>query len=500
MERRAILASITFWGVYLVSCQAMDEKDVPKDELKLTETITYDSIKEACLTMNDMITSKNMYIYKSLLMNQEIPLRQLSNFCNKAIDRLEKEAVNNKVLEQCLEGLEKSCQKKQKEVLKDNTEKKTNLGLRGSKIIYSKDAPVKGMTYYRSREGVLKDTLDLKTILNLPENAPTGKGITIGLYEKGIDIDHYTVEECVKRSHKSQCTVNYLKDEHGTAVGSVLAAIAPQSAIHLITSTSLEELKSPHEMIEKMFSTSIKNCKENILFDCLNTEENKQLINKLMNLANNAIQDSKIINVSYGFLDNKMDDHFTDTSTGMPFVLNLLANDANKLIVKAAGNDSTPVIGALKDFVKNETSGRMILVASLTYTEDGETIASSHSNYATSNEDILICAPGENILVGLANSEQNHSTEKGTSLATPIVSATLALLMEKYPQWQETPEKYISILLESARRETLDGKDANERQENYNKRIGTKCGHGILDIPAALKLAQDSANQVIDEN
>jgi len=107
----------------------------------------------------------------------------------------------------------------------------------------------------------------------------------------------------------------------------------------------------------------------------------------------------------------------------------------------------------------------------------------SYSNYCGSVKNYCIAAPGTNI-ESTAASEQGDMLMSGTSMATPVVSGSIALLNGYYPWLSAQNVAY--ILLETA----------NNRGEYADS---NKYGRGALDLEAAittpvgsLKLAEDT--------
>jgi subtilisin family serine protease len=113
-------------------------------------------------------------------------------------------------------------------------------------------------------------------------------------------------------------------------------------------------------------------------------------------------------------------------------------------------------------------------VGSLSYTNNQETM-SDFTVPALSKSDPYICAPGAAVRV--ASVKGKYDLEEGTSFAAPIIVGALALLMEYYPKWQDTPEKYIDLILKSARKKAL-----GKRED----KLSPDCGAGAIDIVTAL--------------
>ena len=68
------------------------------------------------------------------------------------------------------------------------------------------------------------------------------------------------------------------------------------------------------------------------------------------------------------------------------------------------------------------------------------------SLYSNFHESVSISAPGENVASAYPGGQ--YLTASGTSMATPIVSGTITLIIDRYPD--ATSNDAIQILLESA--------------------------------------------------
>ena len=105
--------------------------------------------------------------------------------------------------------------------------------------------------------------------------------------------------------------------------------------------------------------------------------------------------------------------------------------------------------------------------------KNGEIVPTSYTNLAGSMTDRFIMAFG-NVRVGLIDGSLNVTERdiKGTSFSTPMVAGAAALILEKWPEL--TGQEVGDILLVSARDLGEPGVD-----EIY--------GHGLLDVEAALR-------------
>ena len=157
-------------------------------------------------------------------------------------------------------------------------------------------------------------------------------------------------------------------------------------------------------------------------------------------------------------------EHLTDTN-----FINSLTNAASTndaIFVWAAGNDyntQSSALSALPLYV-TELSGHFVNVVA--WDTDAGTLA-DFSNQCGITKEYCITAPGTNI-----ESPKAEGTLNGTSFATPIVSAAIAVLREAFPYMQAT--QITALLFETARDLGVAGID-----EIY--------GHGMLDLERATR-------------
>ncbi|WP_029448226.1 ankyrin repeat domain-containing protein [Candidatus Odyssella thessalonicensis] len=339
-------------------------------------------------------------------------------------------------MEQPVESMSSSSGNSQAVVLRSK-----RLGRHNSFKNVSQEYPFLGT--YTDRNKKTEQIVDFELLLSLPEihSKATGKGVSVGILESGIDWNHDLFGA-------DGAKLNFLKVgkdfSHGTAVTSVIHAVAPASEL--------------------------------------------RFQDRRLSLSGQY----EILNVSSGFLASKSKQKDSDWDT-YHMAYDSYAQEVKKLalkgilIVKSAGNRGTEVSLGLQRFIEEETQGRMIAIGNLDYSQGYEQLASS-SNYSLPSFDRFICTPGSQILVGIPGSRREAHT--GTSFSAPIVSGALALLMEAFPAWRYTPEKYIDILLRSARK---------------NDKLGFKIGRGVLDIKAAFKEAEieqflESINNYLRQN
>ena len=151
--------------------------------------------------------------------------------------------------------------------------------------------------------------------------------------------------------------------------------------------------------------------------------------------------------------------------TGETFV-NELSNAAERdaIFVWAAGNDSSSQSSALSALpsVMPELQGHFVNVVA--WDSEKKSLA-DYSNACGITKSWCITAPGTNISTG-------ESIASGTSFATPIVSAAIAVIKEAFPYMKAT--EITNLLFETARDLGSPGID-----EIY--------GHGMLDLEHATR-------------
>lgn len=137
------------------------------------------------------------------------------------------------------------------------------------------------------------------------------------------------------------------------------------------------------------------------------------------------------------------------------------AIDANITVVAAAGNDGAEVLNYPAAF-----DG----VISVGATNNKNELA----DFSTYGPSIDIVAPGEDIYSSVYDYDKGSSFTKmsGTSMAAPVVTGTVALLLSKYPRL--TPYEVNYILNETA-------------QDLGAKGYDTTFGHGLVNPVAALQ-------------
>lgn len=198
---------------------------------------------------------------------------------------------------------------------------------------------------------------------------------------------------------------------------------------------------------------------------------------KLINAWNSAVgEGARIASMSFG-------------CTGLALCFSTAEINAmgttNLLFVKAAGNDNRNLANetsGLSQGQVNAALSQLIMVGSV----NNSGVISSFSNRPGDGcllslgqtscagnywRDRFIVAPGENIYSSMASTTNPYGHMSGTSMATPVVAGTAALIMGKWPA--TTPAQAAAILFSTALDKGVAG-------------IDNVYGHGLLQVGAAM--------------
>lgn len=193
---------------------------------------------------------------------------------------------------------------------------------------------------------------------------------------------------------------------------------------------------------------------------------------KIGNTINRATQDgANIYNFSWSadiFANQVRSRHHMEQMTDQNFInsLTYAADKNDAIFVWAAGNDSNSQSSALSAMPLHipELKGHFVNVVAW----DSETGALAHySNECGITKNYCITAPGSNI-----NAPATNEIINGTSFATPIVSAAIAVIREATPYMKS--EEILDLLFKTARDIGEVGIDA-------------VYGHGMLDLERATR-------------
>lgn len=296
----------------------------------------------------------------------------------------------------------------------------------------------------------------------LQQQGITGRGITVAVVEGSFDPTHKDyAENLVKTTLSfgnilSACTLKpyliYFLGFHGTHV---IGTIGGKNGIATRARLSVAELEFIREGNEPLNKRDIEKISES--------------------LAN-------VVNFSIVLVSPKVH-QVQPISKEVKEAMIKLAQ-SGKIIVMGAGNDAITLGDNVytKSLVElansKEMKGRLIIVGATRYCfcHSKEQLA-RYSNKPGKAKHCFMVAPGDNI--DGPDSFNRRIVLSGTSMATPMVSGALALLMEAVPGLK--PEEYVDLLFRSARKKIIvDGKNT------YSKEI---FGHGVLDVKVALDLA-----------
>ncbi len=303
---------------------------------------------------------------------------------------------------------------------------------------------------YKDRFGNEHIITDLNKVLGLSfiheKLKATGNGVKVKIYDGGFDVTHPDLRDFLTYSallHVPTGGEEFVS--HGTSVAQIIHYVAPRITFGSPLQDFGEDIVKYAKRIEK-------------------NNDNVNLINVSLSLSVHDEQDGDVFEV----LTEPIEE---DVVRAIDQITR-----AGKLVVMSAGNHGLE--GASTSYFKSllalaNQNPRMILVGALEYSDNLERL-SSFSIPANDYTDRYISAPGTHIRVALKKDQ--YGVQSGTSFAAPIVTGVLGLLIEVFPYWRDTPEKYIDHLLKYTRKVTLD---------NYP--IEPSYGQGILDPRRALK-------------
>jgi len=254
----------------------------------------------------------------------------------------------------------------------------------------------------------------------------TGKGIKVAIIDNGFDISHPEIKDNIIATISVDENGNISNDVghdnnyeyHGTAVAGIIAANINNKGIRGISpNVELILIKMPKIIND---STEIELFKQAVKYN------------------------ADIINCSWGTYDvsETVKDYINDISTNA-------RNGKGVIIVFSSGNDN-------KDMGNDESSIKNIIGVGATNKDNLRTV---YSNYG---KDLDIVAPGGNLLGittidplgnnGTSNDDYNRYNELkdgsktsfiGTSASAPIITATLALALEKNKNISRKDIQYI---------------------------------------------------------
>ncbi len=177
-----------------------------------------------------------------------------------------------------------------------------------------------------------------------------------------------------------------------------------------------------------------------------------------------------------------------------------IGNDDSKLdsgnanLVPAPSSaDKAIVVGAIND---NNTIDRTDdIIADYSYSgprpDDGDT-----DPYDELKPDVV--APGSNIMAPQANSKGAYVSHSGTSMATPLVSGIVALMMEANPDLKGAENsRDVTDLVKEYLRESAEAR-GDPYDVNLSLKYNEFYGFGMVDAYRAVKLARDGSLDDID--
>jgi subtilisin family serine protease len=282
-----------------------------------------------------------------------------------------------------------------------------------------------------------------------------GKGVFVAVLDEGFDSSHPSLKNQLstyqyntdnKRRDASESLVfeggKYQFTNHGTHVSGIIASLAPQAQIIPIK---------------------------------LGLFGGDQAFVRALHIAANS--PAQIVNISM-----RLTHTGRELSPNVRQALIQLAK-AGKLIVIAAGNESAPLMAnaytrSLVDLSLDPlVEGHLLLAGASSY-KNGKEILAEFSNYPGQSafgmaQAYFLTAPGDRISSAITGGF--FGEKSGTSMAAPMIVGVACLLKQAFPCAQAETLAY--LLLKSARKTSLDGKDLPR----------TQFGAGIVNLKSALE-------------
>lgn len=281
-----------------------------------------------------------------------------------------------------------------------------------------------------------------------------GNGTTVAVIDEGFDCTHLALKENFS-DHKYHTDHGvsdvfeplffgkngYEQESHGTHVAGIVAGLAPQAEIIPIQ---------------------------------LGGFGGDQAFVKALHTA--ELSSAHVVNISMRLT-------YTGRKIG-PNVQQALIDlaKAGKLIVIAAGNESSPLMScaytkSLVDLSHDPRLEGRLLLAGASAWKDGKEVLAPFSNYpgkrALSAQTTFITAPGADIVSTITGGR--FGKKSGTSMAAPMVVGAACLLRQAYPHL--SAEALAHLLLTSARQVSLSGEVLSHAH----------FGAGIVNLRSALE-------------
>jgi len=311
---------------------------------------------------------------------------------------------------------------------------------------------------------------NLQIVRGVKDSLKPGKGVTIGILDNGIDLDHDVFTS--RPENEERLISNTMMEEgatqndHGTAVAGIAGGeYGAYGADIKSYAIRLEDGSGEYEPV------TLRQLRAS---DYGGSEIFQYILN----------DDVDILNLSFGYQGSITDYSEQDLRSSVSRTIRTLAQpekDQNKtILVWAAGNagglpspaqPSSPEI--LPGVVARieELQGHSIAVVSVG--ENGR--ISDFSNRCGIARKFCIAAPGEDVLVASFDESKDendlYAIASGTSFAAPMVSGGLAIMKHVFRD-QLTNEQLVSRLFTTA---NDDGRYADS----------SIYGHGLMDLGAA---------------
>ncbi len=301
-------------------------------------------------------------------------------------------------------------------------------------------------------------------------NIKHGQKVKVAVLDSTADIQHQDLASNVVPSQSFDMQTGTAKPykttgaTHGTHVSGIMGAVANNGAGGTgIGSGSTNQVM---EMIE---------------LNVLNDITNKASTSVLIAAINQAVQSgAKVINMSLGYESTGHSiDQLFETAIDS-------AVSKGTVVVAAACNYSSDAV-----FYPSDFANVISVINTKNYTDPTSNAKASSSNYGANK---TISAPGESIYSTILSN--NYGINSGTSMAAPIVSGVVAMMLYVNPSL--TPAQITSMLTSTATDLYTPGFDVYTAWGNVNayRAVATAAGIDIPSTPQNLSASNHNYNSV----
>ncbi len=275
----------------------------------------------------------------------------------------------------------------------------------------------------------------------------SGDGITVGVIDTGIDVDHYDLENNIHPASTNIVTGSTADldamDPHGTYLAGVIAAERNGDSAHGVAFNA---------RLLVVNATDPANCTDD---DC--TLYQNDIADGIDYARQNG---ARVINLSLGTDDAGLDAYLTSSIRR--------AVAGGLVIVISSGNEGQPEPDSLAQLATEDWANGQIIIAGAIDQNNLSADFSNTPSYLFQN--VFLVAPGVRILTTTLDGGLAYVS--GTSVAAPHIAGAVAILAERFPNL--SPHDLAEILFTTA----TDLGDPG---------VDPEFGYGLVNLEAAIQ-------------